>query len=161
MKIIKALLVAVAMMTAMSAWALTDDESVEYMTAVTEGKVAVVKKYIESGKAKVDDTFFAWSALLSAASKNQLPVVKYLAEKGANLNYQHPVTKMTPLAHAAYEGNNKLVEYLLEKGADPNIKMRGGVSLVRAARDQGNKETVELLLKHGAKDDGCADEKCL
>lgn len=161
MKTIKALLVAVAMMTSLSAWALTDDESVEFMNAVTTGKLSIVKKYVESDKVKVDDTFFAWSPLLSAASKNQLAVVKYLAERGANLNYQHPVTKMTPLAHATYEGNNKLVQYLLEKGADPNIKMRGGVSLVRAARDEGHPETVELLLKHGAKDDGCTDAKCL
>jgi ankyrin repeat protein len=161
MKMIKAFLVAVAMMSSLSAMALTDDESVEFMGAVTTGNIPVAKKYIESGKAKVNETFFAWSPVLSAASKNQLPMVKMLAEHGADLNYQHPVTKMTALAHAAYEGNNKLVQYLLEKGADPNIKMRGGVSLVRAARDQGHPDTVELLMKHGAKDDGCADEKCL
>ncbi|HWU83059.1 MAG TPA: ankyrin repeat domain-containing protein [Methylophilaceae bacterium] len=161
MKIIKVLLVAVAMMTTLSARAMTDDESVAFMSAVTGGNVAVVKKFIESGTANVNDTFFAWSPLLSAASKNQLGVVKVLVEHGANLNYQHPVTKMTPLAHAAYEGNNDIVKYLLEKGADPNIKMRGGVSLVRAARDEGHVETVKLLEQFGAKDDGCKDEKCL
>jgi ankyrin repeat protein len=83
-----------------------------------------------------------------------------LAEYGADLNYKHPILKMTSLAFAAYEGNNELLEFLLQKGADPNIKMRGGVSLVRAARDQGNVKSVEILLKNGAKDDGCKEEKC-
>ena len=161
MKIIKVLLVAVAMMTTLSAWALTDDEQVEFMDAVTTGKVAVAKKFIESGTVNVNQTFFAWSPLLSAASKGQLAVVKMLVEHGANLDYQHPVTKLTALAHAAYDGNEEMVKYLLEKGANPNIKMRGGVSLVRAAGDEGHPEIVKILEAHGAKDDGCKDEKCL
>ena len=143
-----------------AAWAYTDDEQVEFSSAVIEGNIPVVKKYLDSGIIKPNDTFFAWSPLLSAASKGQIEVVKVLAEYGADLNYKHPILKMTSLAFAAYEGNNELLEFLLQKGADPNIKMRGGVSLVRAARDQGNDKTVEILLKNGAKDDGCKEEKC-
>lgn len=160
MKKIDALILAAALLLPSFAFALTDDEQVEYMSAVTEGNVAVVKKYIESGKTKVDEVFFGWTPLLSAASKHQLEVVKYLAEKGANLNYRHPITKMTAVAHAAFDGDVKLLEYLLQKGADPNIKMKGGVSVLRMARDEGQTAAVEVLLKHGAKDDGCQEEKC-
>jgi ankyrin repeat protein len=95
-----------------------------------------------------------------AANKNQLEVVKLLVEKGADLNYKHPITKMTALALAALDGHKDVVAYLLSKGADPNIKLRGNVSIVRAVRDEGNTAMVDLLVKGGAKDDGCKDEKC-
>jgi len=82
-------------------------------------------------------------------------VVKYLVEQGADVNYQHPMTKMTPLHLAAYDGYTDVVKYLISKGADVNIKMRGGVSIVRAVRDTGNTKMVEVLEAAGAKDDGC------
>lgn len=156
----KAWILAAAFLLPSAAFAITDDEQVEFMSAVTEGNVAVVQKYLDSGVVKVNDTFFAWSPLLSAASKGQLAVVKVLAERGADLNYKHPITKMTAVAHAAYDGNVELLEYLLQKGADPNIKMRGGVSMLRVARDEGNDKIAAILLKYGAKDDGCKEEKC-
>jgi ankyrin repeat protein len=156
----KAWILAAALLLPSAAFALTDEEQIEFMSAVTEGNVAVVTKYLDSGVVKVNDTFFAWSPLLSAASKGQLEVVKVLAERGADLNYKHPLTKMTAVAHAAYDGNTVLLEYLLQKGADPNIKARGGVSTIRLARGEGHEDCVVILLKYGAKDDGCQEEKC-
>ncbi len=160
MKFIKSVILAVALFAPFMTYAMTDDEQIEFMGAVTDGDTATVNKYLDAGTASVKDVFFGWSPLLSAAAKNQLAVVKVLAERGADINYRHPITKMTASAHAAYDGNNDLLEYLLQKGADPNIKIRGGVSLLRMATDQGNTETVKLLTKYGAKDDGCKDDKC-
>lgn len=158
MKLVKVLILGLALF-ANVAWAMEGEEQVEYTDALGNGNVAVVKKYLDSGVG-VNDQYFAWSALQIAANKNQLEVVKLLVEKGADLNYRHPITKMTALALAAVDGYTDIVSYLLSKGADPNIKMRGGVSLVRAARDNNDNAMVELLLKGGAKDDGCK-EKCL
>jgi len=156
----KAWILAAALVLPSAAFALTDDEQVEFMGAVTEGNVKIVKKYLDAGTVQVNDIFFAWTPLLSAASKGQLEVVKVLAERGANLNYQHPITKLTAVAYATYDSNYEMLEYLLQKGADPNIKARGGVSMVRLARDEGNDKIVALLMKYGAKDDGCMEEKC-
>lgn len=97
---------------------------------------------------------------MSAAAKGQIDVVKLLAERGADLNYKHPITKMTAVAHATYDNNLPMLQVLLEKGADPNIKMKGGVSVLRMANDMGWTKAAELLVKHGAKDDGCQEEKC-
>ena len=161
MKKIKVLILATVIALPSVAFALTDDEQVEFMSAVTDGNVVVVKQYIESGKVNVNQAFFAWTPLLSAASKHQLEVVKYLAEHGADLNYRHPVTKMSAVSHAAYDGDVKLLEYLLQKGADPNSKGKGGVTPLRMARDQGQTAAVEVLIKYGAKEDaGCQEEKC-
>lgn len=160
MKSFKLWVVAAVFFLPMSVFAYTDEEQVEFSSAVVEGNIAVVQKYLDAGTIKVNDTFFAWSPLLSAASRNQLQMVKFLVEHGADINYKHPILKMTSAAFATYDGNNELLEYLLQKGADPNIKMRGGVSLLRVARDEGHEKTAEILLKYGAKDDGCKEEKC-
>ena len=160
MKFIKSVVLAIALFLPLASQAFTDDEQVEFMGAVTTGDTVTVIKYLDAGTISVKDVFFGWTPLLSAASKNQLAVVKILAEHGADLNYRHPITKMTSAAHAAYEGNNELLEYLLQKGADPNIKARANVSLIRLARDQGHPDTVQLLTKYGAKDDGCRVEQC-
>jgi len=159
MKLVKALILSLALASPLTALALGGDEQVEYTEALGNGNVAVVKKYLDSG-VNVNDQYFAWSALQIAANKNQLAVVKLLVEKGADLNYKHPITKMTALALAAVDGHKDVVAYLLSKGADPNIKLRGNVSIVRAVRDEGNTAMVDLLVKGGAHDDGCKDEKC-
>ena len=160
MKLIKALIMAVAFSLPMAAFAALDgDQQVEFTDALGTGKVKVVKKYLDNG-VNVNDNYFAWSALQIAANKGQLAVVKLLVEKGADINYKHPITKMTALHLAAYEGYEDVTKYLISKGADLNAKMRGNVSIVRAVRDIGNTKMVDLLTAAGAKDDGCQEEKC-
>lgn len=160
MRLIKALLLAVAVGLASTAYALTDDEQVELAWAVEKGDVPVVEKFIKSGALNVNEPTFGWTWLQVAATKNQLEVAKVLVENGADLNYQHPVTKATAVAQAALSGSVKVVEYLLSKGADPNIKLRGNVSLLRVVRDEGMTDMAALLEKNGAVDDGCHEQKC-
>ncbi|HZV98438.1 MAG TPA: ankyrin repeat domain-containing protein [Methylophilaceae bacterium] len=159
MKIIKALIVAIAFYLPIAAFALDGSEQVEYTDALSTGKIKVVQKYLKNG-VDVNEKYFAWSALQIAANKGQLAVVKLLVEKGAEIDYKHPITKMTALHLAAYDGYEDVVKYLLSKGADPNLKMRGNVSIVRAVRDNGNTKMLEILEAGGAKDDGCQEEKC-
>ncbi len=96
-----------------------------------------------------------------AAAKGQLQPVKYFAEHGANLDYQHPLTRWTAFHHAAYDGNQEMVKFLAAKGADINKKMRGDVDIIRVVRDKGDTKMVELLESLGVKNDGCMEEKCL
>lgn len=158
MKLIKVLLVAIAMAIPSVAFAITDSENIEFITALGNGDIQVVQQFMDRG-VNINGADFAWSPLQIAANAGQLEIVKLLAEHGADLNYKHPITKMTALGLAAYNGFPGIVQFLLSKGADPNIKMRGGVSIVRAVRDTGNTEMVDLLLKGGAMDDGC-EGKC-
>lgn len=157
---IKAWILVAALVLPGAAWALTDDDQVEFSSAVVEGNVAVVKKFLDSGEVKPNDTFFAWSPLLSASVKNQKEIVKLMIERGANVNYKHPITQMTAIAHATYDDNLPMLELLLQKGADPNIKMKGQVSVLRMANDLGKTKAAELLVKYGARNDGCQEEKC-
>lgn len=138
---------------------LTDDDHMRYTEALRDGDVKLVKKYLD-GDAKANDKFFGWSALQIAATKGQLKVVQLLVERGAELDYQHPISKNTAFHMAAFGGYNDVVKYLAAKGADINIKMRADVSIVRAVRDEGNTKMVELLTSLGVKDDGCLEDKC-
>ena len=159
MKMIKALMMVIALSIPFASFAMEGDQQVEYTEALRDGKVKMVKKYLDAGT-DVNEKFFAWEALQIAANKNQLAVVKLLAERGADINYQHPMTKMTAASMAAYDGYTEVVKYLASKGADLNLKLRGDVSILRAVRDTGNTKMVELLVSLGAKDDGCQEEKC-
>lgn len=159
MKMIKALIMAAALILPMTAFALNSEEQVEFTDALTTGQIKVVQKYLDNG-VDINDKYFAWSALQIAANKGQLAVVKLLVEKGADINYKHPITKMTSFQLAAYDNYPEIVKYLASKGADVNSKMRGNVSILRAVRDTGNTEMVDLLTSLGVKDDGCMEEKC-
>jgi len=160
LKVVLAALVLSFSFNAMAAKALTDDESVEFTDAIGKGDMKVIKRYMDAG-VDVNVGYFAWPPLLMAAAKGQLEAVKYFAEHGANLNYQHPMTRWSAFHHAAYDGNFEMVKYLAAKGADINLKMRGDVDLIRVVGDTGNTKMVELLLSLGVKNDGCMDEKCL
>ncbi|MDR2876255.1 MAG: ankyrin repeat domain-containing protein [Methylobacillus sp.] len=157
MKLIKVVILGLALAAPLSALALEGDQQVEYTDALTSGNVKMVKKYLDGGLS-VNEQFFAWSALHISANHDQLEVVKLLIERGADPNYRHPITKMTPLTMAAIDGFTDVVEYLLSKGGDPNIKLRGNVSVLRIVRDNGDAKMAELLESKGAKDDGCQGE---
>ncbi|MDD2834052.1 MAG: ankyrin repeat domain-containing protein [Methylotenera sp.] len=163
MNFLKTILTILALSLSFSVFAaknLTDDEYMEFTGAVGEGNMKVVKKYMNEGL-DVNTPFVGWSPLLMSAAKGQLDLVKYFTEKGADLNYTHPITKWTAFMHAAYDGNEAMVKYLAEKGADVNRKMRGDVDIIRVIKDQGNSQMVELLTSLGVKNDGCQEEKCL
>lgn len=159
MKFLKAWILVAMLALPFASYAMTDDQQVAFSSAVEEGDVGAVKKLLDEG-IDINEKVFAWSWLQVAANKNQLPIVKLLVERGADLNYKHPITKMTALSLAAVDGYTDIVKYLLSKGADPNIKLRGNVSVVRVVRDDGNQAMVDLLMQNGAKDDGCKEEKC-
>lgn len=163
MKFFKMLLAVVVLgfsMHTMAATQLTDDQSVEFTDALGKGDMKIVKKYIESG-VDVNATYFAWAPIQMAATKGQFEAVKYLTEHGANLDYVHPMTKMTAFHLAAFDGYDKIVTYLAEHKADINKKMRGDVDIIRVVRDTGNTKMVDLLKSLGVKEDGCQEEKCL
>lgn len=158
MKMIKALILAVMMSTSMSLFAqVTDDEQVVFTEALRDGNVKVVKQFLATD-AGINDKYFGWTALQIAANQGQLEVVKVLIDKGADINYQHPISKNTALHLAALSNHPEVVTYLISKGADVNIKLLAGVSIIRPLREEGNIKMVDLLLAAGTKEEGCEGE---
>lgn len=159
-KFLKLILTLILLTFSMQIFALTDAEEIEFTGAINEGKLPIVKKYIEGKQVDINHTYFAWSPLLMAAAKGQLPTVKYLLDHGADINYLHPLTRMNAFHHAAFDGRVDMVKYLASKGADINKKMKGGVSIIRVVKENGNKKMVDLLLSLGVSEEGC-EEKCI
>lgn len=159
MRMIKSAFLAVVLLASGSAWALTDSEQVELANAIENGEIAVVKRLVDDGL-DLKVPAFGWTWLQVAANKNNMAMVRLMMDNGSDVNYRHPITKMTALALAVYNGNAEMVNYLISKGGDPNIKLKGNLSMVRMARDMGKQDMVDLLMQNGARDDGCLEEKC-
>lgn len=158
MKFLKALFAVAALFFSLNGFALEDDQYMEFTGALSDGNLKVVKKYIEADPKLVNEQFFAWKPLQMAATKGRLDVVKYLIEKGADKDYAHPASKMTAFHLAAFDNHVEVVKYLAAQGVDINKKMKGGISLIRVIRDEGNTGMVDLLTSLGVKDDGCQEE---
>lgn len=102
--------------------------------------------------------------LYHAASGGNEKILQLILDKGANVNVQGGRWG-TPLQAATRSNHPPTVKMLLENGADPNAHGPPGDnktyvhrSALQNAAFQGSKETVELLLSHGAKINGeCSD----
>src|SRR5210317_1953130 len=138
---------------------LTDPEELEFTGALNDGDLKTVKMYIEQKAVPLEDKYFAWTPFLITAAKNQFEILKYLTEKGADINYIHPVTRMTGFHHAAFNGNKEMAKYLAEKGIDINMKLKGDVSIVRALKDDGKEDMAKFLITLGVSEEGC-EGKC-
>jgi uncharacterized protein len=160
MKFISTLLATLVLSFSINAMALTDDESLEYVEAITSGNLKIVKKYVEADAKNVNVKSFAWSPVQMAANKNQLETVKYLLSKGADINYVHPLSHNSAFHLAAFNGFDDMVKLLASSGANVNEKLKADVSILRPLQDAGNTHMVELLKGLGVKDDGCMEEKC-
>lgn len=159
---LKALFAVMALSLSMHAFAMTDDESVEFTSAIGNGDLKTVKQYVAKDPKVVNEKFFAWSPIQMAATKGKLELVKYFKEKGADIDYVHPVTKMTAFHLAAFDNYEDIVNYLAKSGADIQKKMKGDISIIRVMKDEGERgeKMVKLLTSLGVKDDGCVEEKC-
>lgn len=88
--------------------------------------------------------------LWDAISENDLPRVKNLVRRGANVSARHPENGRTPLGQAALLGNTEVGKFLIEKGARVSGSNRDGNTPLHVAAFLCEFEFVELLLKHGA-----------
>jgi uncharacterized protein len=160
MNMSKALLAVLALSFSLSSFALTDDESLEFNDALTEGKLKIVQKYVKADPTAVNFKTFGWSPVQMATNKGDIEMVKYLLSKGGDINYIHPTAQHSAFMLAAFNGQDEMLKLLAKSGADVNIKLKGDVSLIRYFRDEGNTHMVELLTSLGVKDDGCNDDQC-
>ena len=147
------------LVVSMHAIALNDSEEMEFVGAVNDGDIKIVKRYVETMNVNLEDSYFAWTPFLMSAAKNQMEVMEYLKANGANINYTHPVTRFNALHHAAFNGNKEMVKYLIGIGIEQK-NLRANVSLIRALNEDNKKDMAKYLISLGVKDDGCQEQRC-
>ena len=89
------------------------------------------------------------SRLQNAVVEDNLKQVKYLVEKGADVNSKDNVG-ITSLMVASLNGNLEIVEYLIEQGADINIVDNLDKSALTYAILNNDLNTVKYLVEHNA-----------
>lgn len=116
--------------------------------AAAKGDLATVKRELQKGEDVNGE--HAGTSLLSLATKNgRLEMVKFLVDKGANVNHG-AINGTAPLMLAATNGHLDVVKFLVDKGADVNAKdHKGGTPLMAAARE-GHLDMVKFLVEKGA-----------
>ncbi|WP_309707278.1 ankyrin repeat domain-containing protein [Armatimonas sp.] len=110
-----------------------------------------IRENTEGGKPYPGDT-----PLLTATGFRELPMVRLLLKKGANVNVQG-VNGTTPLIEAMRPDEPDIAKLLLEHGAKPDLAtMWGTTALVEAAGYPSRSKHLALLIRAGANPNGVA-----
>lgn len=90
-----------------------------------------------------------FTPLVLAVENNNMEITKYLIDHGADIN---PQRDWGPLQAAVYnnESNIEMVRFLLDKGSDINISGRRNYPPLRLAIVSDLRDIVELLIQRGA-----------
>jgi hypothetical protein len=118
--------------------------------AAVDGDMNNVQALISSGADINEKNMMGWTPLHAAVRNQQKAVAAFLVDKGADVNAKNN-SGQTALHFAIETSQKDVAEVLIAKGADINAISRGENALSMAQK-RGDKEIVDLLLKHGAKE---------
>jgi ankyrin repeat protein len=124
----------------------------ELHDAAAVGKLDVVKRIVENDWARAKSFSPDGFPLVAlAAVFGHLDVVRYLADRGAEINASATNgSSYNGLTGAVASGHTEIVRWLLQNGANPNHRYGAGYSPLLTAAANGHLEIVKLLLTHGA-----------
>ena len=84
------------------------------------------------------------TALHAAVSSDQLQIVEWLLDAGADVNARQQMD-YTPLMGAAANARTAIMELLLARGADPSMRTTDGKTAADLARDHGHEAVASRL----------------
>lgn len=100
---------------------------------IKNGEIGDLKTLLSQSNTKADDLILKKRpAILHAADYGQTEVVKFLIEKGANVNIVDEYG-ICPLLAAIWEGHAETAEVLLKSGAKKDMKSPEGKSISEEA----------------------------
>jgi len=125
----------------------TEQANWELFHAAQENDIKTLKRLLDLGyDINVKDTDTGSTPLLWAASKSQQHAIRFLVERGANINCQNK-KGFTPLHSLIVNRVEPLAFWLIKKGADIRITNNEGHTPVDLALPWTQKEMEELYLK--------------
>lgn len=90
----------------------------------------------------------SFSPLILACYNGNMPMVQFLIENNASIDYLSP--EGTALMAATVKGNSAMVELLLKNGAHTNLKNESGVTALMYAVQFKNIPIIKMLLHYNA-----------
>ena len=129
-----------------------------FVYAAADGNLKKVKELYANG---VDvnapagfDSHLTAPALTLASGGGHLDTVKFLLERGADVNVRDGHWNGTPLMTAAWSGHEEIVRLLIAYGADVNAVNSEGASALSKASDERHPhpKVIEILKQAGAKE---------
>jgi ankyrin repeat protein/beta-lactamase regulating signal transducer with metallopeptidase domain len=120
--------------------------------AAQKGHASVIELLLAKGADINARCLNGLTALHYAARAGHGNVVELLISKGADISASDFYEGLIPLHHAARGGHVDVAKALISKGVDVNAKDNYGRSPLDLAKQQRQKEMVELLRKYGAKE---------
>ncbi|MEI0540662.1 ankyrin repeat domain-containing protein, partial [Brachyspira pulli] len=96
---------------------------------------------------------YDYTPLMIAALRNDYDMVKFLVEKGADVNaktHSEHSSVETPLLLSLDNENSSAAEYLINNGADINVTNEDGETPLMYASKVHNIKVIELLIQKGA-----------
>ncbi|XP_023238219.1 myotrophin [Centruroides vittatus] len=114
----------------------------DFLWSLKNGDLDQVREQVEKNKINVNDCIDGRPPIHYAADYGQTEVVRYLAEKGADVNAKDK-HGISALLAAIWEGHTECVRFMLEKGASKKGTTPDGMTYIEAAEKQEIKELLK------------------
>ena len=136
--------------------------SLSFRKIIAEGDINKIMELIL--QKNINAYYDSQTLLIFAVESDNIKVVEFLIEKGANINkkgigcFVYDIRKNargschSPLYQAVLNGNKEIAELLIKNGANVNVKNESQESPLSIAKKKGNKEIIALLIANGAKE---------
>ena len=113
--------------------------------AVRGDNIAEAQRLIDSGVSVNARDALGSTPLHDAAWAGDSKMVRFLIDRGADVNARHLEAGSTPLHYAILTGRPAVVNLLLDAGADQRIPYRDGDVAIHLAASRGNLQILQML----------------
>lgn len=128
----------------------SDFDTAEYkaalVTAARIGHLEAIKSIVDSKKAPRSTIE---NAILGAALREEMEVIKYLVEQGVDINFRAR-DNCTPLHSIAQDGTIEMIKYMITVGANINAECRKGETPLKWAYYGKNEKVIAYLEDNNA-----------
>lgn len=121
-----------------------------FATAISKDNEKLCQLFVDGGMDVNARTGDGVPLICVATRSDCVSRVKWLLEKGADINAISNDRGYSAVMDAVWRKNFELTEFLVDKGADLSFVSSDGQPILVLAVGNGNLKIVELLLSHGA-----------